>query len=431
MTKIIIDIFMFLLEFVLLYYYSNSLFKSKKSKNVRIVTTFLCFVVLFIVYQFKITYINTVLMFAIYLFSFVFLYKVKLKSAVFHTVIFIVVMMAAELIPATIYSILFDDFNAFETDITAYIFNVIVGKFIYFSIMLILLKVFAQKENMEQQDNFYWMLFVMPLASIVMMISFRYVVYSVDLTESMSILWIISSVGVIFANILVFIIYERSMRDSRELYKLKSIKQQEELDKHYFEIIKQSNKDMRIFAHDIKNHLIQIRNFDDIDRVHNYVDTLVPDIEKFSHKGMSKNETLDIIISKYYTLCESKQINFSVDVKTANLSYINSVDLSTMMNNLLDNSVEAAQKAENGFIDVKIFAKNKLYDGMIIRNSCVQPPVTKNGYLKTTKEEYRLHGLGISSVKKIAKKYDAMYDWEYDDTKKVFITNMAFSKSDR
>ncbi|MFQ8958228.1 MAG: hypothetical protein ACLR6O_05075 [Eubacterium sp.] len=39
---------------------------------------------------------------------------------------------------------------------------------------------------------------------------------------------------------------------------------------------------------------------------------------------------LDLIISKYSRLCESKNIQFDIDVKTANLSYIDDVDLSTL-----------------------------------------------------------------------------------------------------
>ena len=54
---------------------------------------------------------------------------------------------------------------------------------------------------------------------------------------------------------------------------------------------------------------------------------------------------LDLIISKYLRLCESKNIAFSVDVKTANLHYIADTDLSALLNNLLDNAVEAAEKS--------------------------------------------------------------------------------------
>ncbi|HBA93823.1 MAG TPA: hypothetical protein DCZ02_04325, partial [Ruminococcaceae bacterium] len=156
----------------------------------------------------------------------------------------------------------------------------------------------------------------------------------------------------------------------KELYELKTIQHQEEQDKKYFEIIEQSNKDMRVFSHDIKNHLTQIRNLNDITAVQEYIDRLYPTIEKFNYTGISKNQMLDLIISKYSKLCESKKIKFAVDVKTSNLSYIDDVDLSTLMNNLLDNAVEAAEKSNNPFIQLSVFAKNNICDGLIIKNSC-------------------------------------------------------------
>ena len=63
---------------------------------------------------------------------------------------------------------------------------------------------------------------------------------------------------------------------------------------------------MHLFSHDIKNHLIQIRNLEDINAIQDYVDKLYPNIEHFSCIGISKNKMLDLIISKYSRLCESK-----------------------------------------------------------------------------------------------------------------------------
>jgi sensor histidine kinase YesM len=139
---------------------------------------------------------------------------------------------------------------------------------------------------------------------------------------------------------------------------------------------------------------------------------------------------LDLIISKYATLCESKNIKFDVDVKTANLNYIDDVDLSTLMNNLLDNAVEATEQSKERYIKLNIFSKNNLYDGLIIKNSCDISPINKNNNLETTKSNSKIHGIGISSIKKVIKKYNAVYDWKYDENKKVFETDIAFLKTE-
>lgn len=421
---------MYIFEFLLFFYYSDTLFQEKKNKKIRIISILTTNIIMFVVYQLNITYLNVILMFIINTLLLFFLYNISYKTAVFHSLIFMVVMLSSEILVMAISSIVFNDFNALENDINAYIFVVVVSKLIYFSIMMTILRLFAQKENNDYSNKYFWLLFVMPLASILMLLSFRYITYQISLPRNMYILWIVSCIVLLLSNILVFIIYEYSIKNTKELYDIKSIQHQEEQDKKYFEVIEQSNKDMRIFAHDIKNHLIQIDNFDNITEVHSYITKLVPDIEKFSNTGISKNKMLDLIISKYVTLCESKNIKFDIDVKTANLNYIDDVDLSTLMNNLLDNAVEAAQNSTEKYIKINIFSKNKLYDGLVIKNSCDVPPKEESGELKTTKSNLKFHGIGTSSIKKIIKKYNSVYGWKYDNIKKVFETDIAFLKTE-
>lgn len=209
---------------------------------------------------------------------------------------------------------------------------------------------------------------------------------------------------------------------------LKAIQQQAENDERYFEVIEQSNKDMQVFAHDIKNHLIQIRNMEDFESAKNYIDSIYPQIETFSSIGISQNKMLDLIISKYIKLCGSKDIKFSVDVKTANLNYIADSDLSTLLNNLLDNAVEAAEQTKEKKITLKIYSKSKNFDALTLSNSCNSPPISSGQKLQTTKKNKRFHGIGLKSVIKTVDKYNGIYDWNYDEKSNTFETIIAFSK---
>lgn len=428
MTKIVIDIFMYLFEGLLIFYYSNLLFFLKRSKCTQIVSIAIGTLLLLAVYQLNITYLNAVLLFIINCALFCFLYNVSFRTAAFHSFIFLLVMFAVEILVMALFSVTHGDFNAYENNVFTYFLLVVTSKLIYFGIMMIILKLFAKKENKEQHDKYFWLLFVMPLTGVMILLCLRYITYQTQLTKAMSVFWVISCIGMLFTNILVFVIYEFSLKNTKELYELKSIQDREEQDKLYFEIIEQSNKDMRIFSHDIKNHLIQIRNLENIEAVQNYIDGIYPNVEKFSFTGISKNKMLDLIISKYATLCESKNIRFSVDVKTANLAYVQDSDLSTLMNNLLDNAVEAAEQAEDGFIQVHIFSKSNMLDGLVIKNSSIASPKTENGELKTTKHNMKMHGIGTKSIRKTLKKYDAIYGWKYDQKSKTFETDIAFSK---
>lgn len=428
MSKIIIDFFMYIFEATLLWYYGNSVFISKYSKSVCYISSILIHILLGLIYQLGIVYLNAILLVTLYCAFFVILYQNKISSSIFHAVIFIIVMFASEILVMGIGSFFYSDFNAMDKELSAYIYVIISSKILYFIIIMAIMKIAQKNKSENQNDKYFWALFILPFSSILMILSFRYMAYDTVLSTEMNTMWIVSSILVLFSNIVVFIIYEYSQKNAAELYDLKAANIQEEQDKKYYDLIESSNNEMRGFAHDIKNHLIQISNIEKPEEVRLYIDSLVNEVDKFSYTGISKNKMLDLIISKYIRICERKSIKFEVDTKTSNLTYINDVDLSTLMNNLLDNAIESAAKSKGGFVQLRIFSRNAQFDGIIIRNTCIQEPKEVNGKLQTTKRNKKLHGLGISNINRIIKKYNAVYDWKYDSDNNVFETDIALKK---
>lgn len=428
MQKYVIDSFLYIFETLLLWYYANTAFEPKKSKSVCLGFIFLANIALLLIYQFNIPYINALALIILYTLLLSTLYNISVKTAIFHSIIFVTIMLASEIVFMALGSVFFSDFNAMDNDRIAYIYVVITSKLIYFIIIMAILKLVIRNKETNAENKYYWLLFIMPLSSIVMILSFRYVAYSFVLTQNMSFWWIVSSILVLFANIIVFMLYEYSNKNTKELYEIKAIARQEEQDRKYYDIVEQSNNEMRVFVHDIKNHLSYLQGLDSAEEMHSYIDSLGKDIDKSYYAGVSKNKTLDLIIGKYLKLCEANGIRFSVDVKTSNLSYIEPKDLSTLLNNLLDNSFEAATGTENAFIEFVIFSRNDSYDGLMVRNSCKAAPRTKNGQLVTTKRDKTMHGIGITSIKKVLKKYNAMLDWKYDEDNQIFETDIVINK---
>lgn len=429
MIKITIDTIMYLCQIFFFSYYCETLFYPKKNRVLRFTFIIIANIVMCLVYQLNITYLNVILMFMINTFLFWFLYDVSVKISLFHSLIFMAVLLASEILTMAISNVLFKDFNALENSTVAYAFVVSISKIIYYGIMMIILRAFAQKEENSSNSKLFWLLFILPLTSLLVLLAFRYIAYITQMSKPINILCIISSVGLIIANITVFAIYEYSLKNTKELYELKAMARQEEQDKKYFDVIEQSNNDMRVLAHDMKNHFVQIRNLDDAGEIHKYIDSLDKEIDKFTYAGISKNKTLDLILSKYMKLCEAKNIHLTIDVKTANLNYIENTDLATLLNNLLDNALEAAVGASNSEIQIKIFSKNNIYDALFIKNSCKTPPEIKDGKLQTTKENHTSHGWGIQSVQKIVKKYQGVFNWKYDENDNSFEINIVFMKS--
>ena len=426
MQKIVIDIFMYIFEALLLWHYANSLFEPKKSKAFCGLISIIAHAILLLIYQLGITYLNGICLLVTYCLFFMVLYRASIKSAVFHALVLITVMFATELLVMAIGTVFFKDFNALENSLAAYLYVIILSKLLHIIIILALCKLFAFKSEKEPYNRYYWLLFLSPIASVLTMTAFRYLTYEVDVTPFVSRLWIVASILTIFSNVLVFIIYEYSNKNTRELYELKALARQEEYDRKYYDVVEQSNNEMRVFAHDIKNHLFALSQMSDNPEVKSYIEKISGEIQKIGKGCDSGNHTLDIILNKYVAECDRNGVFFEYDVKLANLNFVEDYDLVTIVGNLLDNALEAAEQSAEKKITLNT-AKVNTYDSLTVTNSCDTPP-DKN--LKTTKKNKQMHGLGIKSIQKAVKKYDGELEWEYDENEKQFsITIILLSKT--
>lgn len=428
MVKIICDIFMYIFEALLLYHYANDLFFSKQKTIVKIFSVAIINIISCAIYQFGNGALNGTVLIVLYFFEFWLIFNAQIKNAFFHSVLFISVMTVSEITVINLCSVIFDDFAAMASNISAYIFVIATSKLIYLLIMLIIKKLCVNRMQNKQGDSFYWVLFLFPLISMIMSILFFYIADDVEISDEARILVSGMFIFLLFADLVIFLVYENAVKNRMELYELKTAKFQQEIDEKYFEAIEQSQEEIRRFSHDTKNHLQQIRYLDNVEEIHKYLDVIINDVEKISYVRISSNKMLNLIISKYSAICEKKNIRFTPEVRLASLHYFDDVDLSTLLNNLLDNAVEAADITENGFIELKIFSKNSNFDGILIKNSCNTPPKHINKELITSKKDKLLHGLGMSIVKKVLKKYDAVHDWNYYEETKIFETSIAIPR---
>ena len=423
--RFIFDIFLYISEALIVYYYAHTIFEQKFKNSVSLILILLFHAFLFVFYQFDITILNFVLLLVTYLLIFITLYKCNFFTAFLNSILLLAIMLACEWFIIFITSIfLKDDFNAYQNNQFVEIFDIILSKLAYYFICLIIIKVFSRRARYAINKTVFWWLMILPIASSITLFVFRYIAVENQLSNFSNILCSIVSIFLLISNIIVFIIYDYSAQNTAELYALQAIKEKEETEKKYFDIIEKNNNDLKLFTHDIKNHLEQISNLSDNNSVKQYVSKLYGTLNEYSNIGQSGNKNLDIIISKYNTLCNTKNISILFNVKTANLSNVDSVDLSTIFNNLLDNAVEAAEKSEKKQVSVNIYTR-KSFAVVNIINSCDVSPKQINHKLLTLKKDKELHGLGISSVQKALKKYDGLFEWEYNENEHIFTVTIA------
>lgn len=362
-------------------------------------------------------WLNAICFFAInLLFGFI-CYRIKITRLIFYSALLDIFSTALEFATIFLVSVITNtDTKSYLNQTSMLIFELVISKLLYFLVCNITARL-AKKE--KAKIKFPLIIYVYPVTVIAALLAFWDICVSPNISHSQKFSFSVISIALFFSVILLFIMYQHNIEKENELFLLQNQLDKIETDKTYYDILEKQNQDLMIYAHDAKKHLSAIRNLNDNPIIEDYVNTMSDALKTYSSSCRSGNHLLDVIINKYETECQLKNISFSFDIKLCNLDFIENYDLVTILSNLLDNAVRAAENTENAFISLYTHYANT-YAVLELSNSCNTPPVSFKQELFTTKGNKHFHGLGIKSVKKTLKKYSGEMEWKYDENDKIF-----------
>ncbi|MCL2874518.1 MAG: GHKL domain-containing protein [Defluviitaleaceae bacterium] len=184
-------------------------------------------------------------------------------------------------------------------------------------------------------------------------------------TSDLPQIWVVSAIAVIFAiNLLTF--YLHDWLSEAYDHKLKSLLYSKEKEYYYSQskLMQESLAHMKSIRHDIKNHLLVLRDYStrsETENVRKYINGLLEDVdatESFSDTG---NVAFDSIIN--YKLKKAKDMgaNLDVEVRIPAELEIETSDIVAIVDNLLDNAIEALIKTDDKKLSIKIvYSKGRI-----------------------------------------------------------------------
>ncbi len=429
MSITFVNIGLYIFQALIFYYYCNSIFNSKFKKLTRLFCILTGFTVLFFVFLLGKVYLNGVVVVLTVFLIVYFVYSQSVLSALFQAVLYLALLAATEYVSIPIVNIIYKLYGTdYHNDFHGYLFVVLISKTLHFISTMILIWIFNRNKKKTITNKGMVLTLTVPLSNIAILIMVEYISRKTQYNREMNIVW-----GVIAGLLLLLtflLLFNRNyvIKQANKIYELSIENQKKELDEQYFSVLEKSNDDMQILAHDFKNHLSYVRHLDSAEEKDKFIDKIYPEIEKFQQTASTGNKTLDVILSKYTSICELKAVSFKADVKNANLSQMESVDLIALLNNLLDNAVEAAEQSAAKRITLTLVKDTQFIDKLVIANSCDTAPAQSGDKLLTRKKEGALHGTGLKSVKKVCEQCGANYAWEYDSEERLFTTTVLMPK---
>ena len=213
-----------------------------------------------------------------------------------------------------------------------------------------------------------------------------------------------------------------------EIAKLKQ--EQAEIVERDYQALRRTYADNAKLYHDLHNHIEAIYQCliqGDTKEAVRYCEDLRTTVRQISQTVWTGDKALDYLISSKMALAGQEQIKTKVNIEYPHNTYIRSVDLTTILGNLLDNALEAAKTAPEGlrFLNLTIRRINAM---LIIKveNGYGDTPVQENGKLLTSKKDKAFHGWGLKSVQTAADRYDGTIRTDYKDHVFQSVVTLSF-----
>ena len=351
-------------------------------------------------------------------------YKTRITQALFSTLILTAAMLITEMI------ILYVSKFVFGVEVLDYTANEFIlllqsssSKLLYFLTIYLFAKLSSKEERSYIGSFKSFLLLLLPIASIAVLLSIFKAAESQSLSNNIYLGLSISSVLLMYANIAVFWVHEMLIKTQRKNTELQLQAQKAELDTEYYTLLQNQYENSNILIHDIKRHLLSIKDLadeNDCDGIELYIDNLYSEYEVKNIKKYSNHKLVNAIINRYAKVFSDCGITFNCDIRNIDFSFIADNDLTSLLDNLLENALEASRDSEEKKVDLLIAPTNVNYISISLNNTCSAAPNIKNGKLITTKKKSAPHGYGIKSIKRIADKYDGDVSFDYDKEKQLF-----------
>ncbi len=227
--------------------------------------------------------------------------------------------------------------------------------------------------------------------------------------------WIILSLILMFAILFYRVNRQREME--LEIARLKQ--DQAEILERDYQALRRTYADNARLYHDLHNHIeaiYQCLTRGDIGEAVQYCGELRTPVREISQTVWTGDKAIDYLISSKMALAGQEHIQTKVNVEYPRNTNIRSVDLTTILGNLLDNALEAAKTAPDKvrFLNLTIRRINAM---LIIKveNGYGEVPKQKNGNLITSKADKAAHGWGLQSIQTVADRYDGVITTDYEN----------------
>ena len=289
-----------------------------------------------------------------------------------------------------------------------------------------LLKYLTNRKKTRSTESKLFLIYLFPVTHIinVLILFMAFKIYNINRTEfdavalDMGVFGFISFILCFAIDILIIFAIDYIEKVQEENLKYEKALMQNQIDYNRIRHLKEEKTAISKIRHDFTGIISTAAGFIELGNYEKALSILTnagSDVfgsnEKFCH-----NELINIIIQLKKNTAKQADTELSFDITESSKLNIDDYDTCRLLNNLIDNSINAAQltSEKKSFVSIAIDR-----DKVVVK--------TKNRFNSTAKRPKRdesKHGFGTKIIKDIAKKYGGKYSVEISGDEYVTVTTL-------
>ena len=396
----------------IIYQFMKSFFKNNYSdKTFTLILYIIYYFISSLIYIFLSNFVLNLTSSVLLVFMLTIGYRSKVLTKVISTVLAVLTFLTAEIIIAVL-------IGAINMDLTKHTYYGTELSLLAVSLLKYLfVKIISRFRNLNGDirppRSFLLIAFLVPLISIFLEMQ---LITQNNISE---IIYASTLVCVVLLNFMVFYLYDSITKLFTEKVNAAAASQKSIYYQKEAQLLEHNMGEIQKLRHDMKNHLIAIselsKKHGDTD-ITDYISALsgkMVQAEEYSQTGIL---SLDSIINYKLTQAERSSISVFCEIALPDDLNIEADDFVTIIGNLLDNAIEAAEKTQNDkyiFLNIR-YTKGTLF--ITVKNSFDGVLNIKNHRFQTTKKDTALHGIGLQSIEAAIRKYNGELLTSHSDT---------------
>lgn len=266
-----------------------------------------------------------------------------------------------------------------------------------------------KKNYLTIENKLFTALLTLPAATIIIFMCIYY--SNISFTGINHIMIPIGVALLLMANICIFAVFDKLIEKSEEVKKMELLYQKSKAENINQKYINKVNEDNKAFLHDVNKFLCitasLIENGKNLE-LDDMIKHLGVRIEELKNYSYCADPVLNSILCERKFIAESKGILYKIRLgNNLRTDFIEDLDLISIVGNLLDNAIEAAEKTEKDqHVICNMYMGNENHFlVMEFHNNYIVPLIKEKDQYISTKRDSASHGIGLHTVKKLVERY--------------------------